>query len=283
MINICIIKPNNYIHSLAYLEIAELLHYSVLELNQNSKISYNFIDINPKVKNIIFGAHLLNDDMINSIPSNTIIFNTEQIESINEIWKRRILLLASKGIIFWDYSNHNLDLLLTKLNVKGRLFEIGFQSNLQRIKINDNKEVDVLFYGSLNNRREKIINSLLKNNVKVKCLFGVYGKDRDDWIGKSKIVLNLHYYESKIFEIVRIFYLLTNAIPIVSEVDENTKLNNNYLKGIKGSNYEDVEKNILSLLENEKERKLIGLNGFNIIKNYPQTNFTKSILNSENS
>ena len=283
MINICIIKPNNYIHSLAYLEIAELLHYSVLELNQNSKISYNFIDINPKVKNIIFGAHLLNDDMINSIPSNTIIFNTEQIESINEIWKRRILLLASKGIVFWDYSNHNLDLLLTKLNVKGRLFEIGFQKNLQRIKMNDNKEVDVLFYGSLNNRREKIINSLLKNNVKVKCLFGVYGKDRDDWIGKSKIVLNLHYYESKIFEIVRIFYLLTNAIPIVSEVDENTKLNNNYLKGIKGSNYEDVEKNILSLLENEKERKLIGLNGFNIIKKYPQINFTKSILNSENS
>ena len=281
MINICIIKPNNYIHSLAYLEIAELLHYSVLELNKNSKISYNFIDINPKVKNIIFGAHLLNDDMINSIPSNTIIFNTEQIESINEIWKRRILLLASKGIIFWDYSNHNLDLLLTKLNVKGRLFEIGFQKNLQRIKMNDNKEVDVLFYGSLNNRREKIINNLLKKNVKVKCLFGVYGKDRDDWIGKSKIVLNLHYYESKIFEIVRIFYLLTNAIPIVSEVDENTKLNNNYLKGIKGSNYEDVEKNILSLLENEKERKLIGLNGFNIIKKYPQINFTKSILNSE--
>ena len=281
MINICIIKPNNYIHSLAYLEIAELLHYSVLELNQNSKISYNFIDINPKVKNIIFGAHLLNDDMINSIPSNTIIFNTEQIESINEIWKRRILLLASKGIVFWDYSNHNLDLLLTKLNVKGRLFEIGFQKNLQRIKMNDNKEVDVLFYGSLNNRREKIINNLLKKNVKVKCLFGVYGKDRDDWIGKSKIVLNLHYYESKIFEIVRIFYLLTNAIPIVSEVDENTKLNNNYLKGIKGSNYEDVEKNILSLLENEKERKLIGLNGFNIIKKYPQINFTKSILNSE--
>ena len=283
MINICIIKPNNYIHSLAYLEIAELLHYSVLELNKNSKISYNFIDINPKVKNIIFGAHLLNDDMINSIPSNTIIFNTEQIESINEIWKRRILLLASKGIIFWDYSNHNLDLLLTKLNVKGRLFEIGFQKNLQRIKMNDNKEVDVLFYGSLNNRREKIINNLLKKNVKVKCLFGVYGKDRDDWIGKSKIVLNLHYYESKIFEIVRIFYLLINAIPIVSEVDENTKLNNNYLKGIKGSNYEDVEKNILSLLENEKERKLIGLNGFNIIKKYPQINFTKSILNSENS
>ena len=283
MINICIIKPNNYIHSLAYLEIAELLHYSVLELNKNSKISYNFIDINPKVKNIIFGAHLLNDDMINSIPNDTIIFNTEQIESINEIWKKRILLLASKGIVFWDYSEHNLNHLLKELNVKGKLFEIGFQKDLQRIKKNNDKEVDVLFYGSMNNRREKIINSLLKKNIKVKCLFGVYGKDRDDWIGKSKLVLNLHFYDSKIFEIVRVFYLLINAIPVVSEIDDDTKYNNNYLKGIKHTKYESLERNILNLLEDEKERKLIGLNGFNIIKKYPQINFTKSILNSENS
>ena len=279
MINICIIKPNNYIHSLAYLEIAELLHYSILELNKNSKISYNFIDINSEVKNIIFGAHLLNDDMINSIPNNTIIFNTEQIESINEIWKKRILLLASKGIIFWDYSNYNLDFLLKNLKVKGKLFEIGFQKNLQRIKLDNDKEVDVLFYGSMNDRRERIINNLLKKNVKVKCLFGVYGQDRDDWISKSKLVLNLHYYDSKIFEIVRVFYLLINGIPVVSEIDENTKINNNYLKGIKISSYKNIERNVLDLLEDEKERLNIGQNGMNIIKNYPQINFTKSILN----
>ena len=135
----------------------------------------------------------------------------------------------------------------------------------------------------MNNRREKIINSLLKKNIKVKSLFGVYGKNRDDWIGKSKLVLNLHFYDSKIFEIVRIFYLLINAIPVVSEIDENTKLNHNYLNGIRHSKYESIERNILNLLEDEKERQLIGLNGMNIIKKYPQINFTRSILNQENS
>ena len=279
MINICIIKPNNYIHSLAYLEIAELLHYSILDLKKKSKITYNFIDINSKVTNIIFGAHLLNDEMINSLPGNTIIFNTEQIESINEVWKKRILLLAKKEIIFWDYSEYNLKFLLNKLDIKGKLFEIGFQKNLQRIETKEKKEVDVLFYGSMNNRREKIINNLLKKNVKVKCLFGVYGKERDDWIATSKLVLNLHFYDSKIFEIVRVFYLLINAIPVVSEIDNHTKFNNNYLEGIKKSNYENIERNIFDLLEDENERKSIGINGMNSIKKYPQINFTKSILN----
>ena len=279
MINICIIKPNNYIHSLAYLEVAELLHYSILDLKKKSKITYNFIDINSEVTNIIFGAHLLNDEMINSLPGNTIIFNTEQIESINEVWKKRILLLAKKEIIFWDYSEYNLKFLLNKLDIKGKLFEIGFQKNLQRIETKENKEVDVLFYGSMNNRREKIINNLLKKNVKVKCLFGVYGKERDDWIATSKLVLNLHFYDSKIFEIVRVFYLLINAIPVVSEIDNHTKFNNNYLKGIKKSNYENIERNIFDLLEDENERKSIGINGMNSIKKYPQINFTKSILN----
>jgi len=77
--------------------------------------------------------------------------------------------------------------------------------------------------------------------------------------------------------------IASTALFAINSIYPNTKLNNNYIKGIMGSSYEDVEKNILSLLENEKERKLIGLNGFNIIKKYPQINFTKSILNSENS
>ena len=71
---------------------------------------------------------------------------------------------------------------------------------------------------------------------------------------------------------------MTNAIPVVSEVDQNTRFNNNYLKGIKTSTYNDIEKNIVNLLENDQERLLIGQSGMNIIKKYPQINFTKSIL-----
>jgi hypothetical protein len=48
-------------------------------------------------------------------------------------------------------------------------------------------------------------------------LFGVYGEQRDAIIARSKLVLNIHYYPAKIFEIVRISWLLANAVCVVSE------------------------------------------------------------------
>ena len=44
----------------------------------------------------------------------------------------------------------------------------------------------------------------------------------------------------KIFEIIRVFYLMTNGIPIVAEYDQNTKINNDYLSGIKATSYNEL-------------------------------------------
>ena len=85
MINVCVIKPKNYIHYQAFKELAELIYFSLKELNHKTQITFNYLDKDPNSKNILLGAHLLNDDLINSIPKNTIIFNTEQIESITDV------------------------------------------------------------------------------------------------------------------------------------------------------------------------------------------------------
>ena len=280
MINVCLIKPKNYIHYLALQELAELIHFSVLELGLKSQITFNYCDNNPSTKNIVLGAHLLNDNLIEDIPENTIIFNTEQIESITENWKKKILNLAKKNIIFWDYSQYNLDYLSKTINIKGKLFQIGYQKELNRINHNIDKNIDVLFYGSINARREHIINKLKDRKINVKTLFGVYGKERDDLIAKSKLILNMHMYDSKIFEIVRVFYLLSNSIPVLTEVGSDTKFNNDFLDLICKSTYENIEKNIIYLLENDKKRIEIGENGLNAIKKFPQIKFTEQILNT---
>ena len=280
MINVCLIKPKNYIHYLALQELAELIHFSVLELGLKSQITFNYCDNNPSTKNIVLGAHLLNDNLIEDIPENTIIFNTEQIESITENWKKKILNLARKNIIFWDYSQYNLDYLSKTINIKGKLFQIGYQKELNRINHNIDKNIDVLFYGSINARREHIINKLKDRKINVKTLFGVYGKERDDLIAKSKLTLNMHMYDSKIFEIVRVFYLLSNSIPVLTEVESDTKFNNDFLDLICKSTYENIEKNIIYLLENDKKRIELGENGLNAIKKFPQIKFTEQILNT---
>ena len=281
MINVCVIKPKNYPHYLAFKELAELIYFSIKELNINSQISFNFFDQNPSNRNILLGAHLLNDDLLNSIPPNTIIFNTEQIESIDNNWKKRIISLSSKNFIFWDYSKYNLEYLFKKNNIEGKLFNIGYQKELNRIKSLQNKDIDVLFYGSINPRRKYIIDKLIENKIKVKTLFGVYEKERDKLIANSKIVLNMHMYDSKIFEIIRVFYLLTNGVTVVSEVGSDTKSNNKYLDSICSCEYEQICERIIHLLKNHKERKEIGMKGLDTIKKFPQSLFTKEILDNK--
>ena len=279
MFNICIIKPKNYIHYQAFTEIAELIHFSLLNLNCKSSITFNHLDTNPEKKNIIFGGHLLNNDLINKVPNNSIVFNTEQIESNTEEWRERIIKLANRNIELWDYSLFNIKFTQDKTNIKAKLFEIGYQRELNRITHKKTKKVDVLFYGSINDRRKIIIDKLIEKNIKVKCLFGVYGKDRDDWIAKSKLVLNMHMYDSKIFEIIRVFYLMTNGVPVVAEYDDKTKINNNFLMGIKTASYNKLVEMIVHLVNNENEREKLGDKGLFEIKKYPQEQFTKKILN----
>ena len=279
MFNICIIKPKDYIHYQAFTEIAELIHFSLLNLNCKSSITFNHLDTNPEKKNIIFGGHLLNNDLINKVPNNSIVFNTEQIESNTEEWRERIIKLANRNIELWDYSLFNIKFTQDKTNIKAKLFEIGYQRELNRITHKKTKKVDVLFYGSINDRRKIIIDKLIEKNIKVKCLFGVYVKDRDDWIAKSKLVLNMHMYDSKIFEIIRVFYLMTNGVPVVAEYDDKTKINNNFLMGIKTVPYNELVEMIVHLVNSENEREELGHNGLLEIKKYPQEQFTKKILN----
>ena len=279
MFNICIIKPKDYIHYQAFTEIAELIHFSLLNLNCKSSITFNHLDTNPEKKNIIFGGHLLNNDLINKVPKNSIVFNTEQIESNTEEWRERIIKLANRNIELWDYSLFNIKFTQDKTNIKAKLFEIGYQRELNRITQEKTKKVDVLFYGSINDRRKIIIDKLIEKNIKVKCLFGVYGKDRDDWIAKSKLVLNMHMYDSKIFEIIRVFYLMTNGVPVVAEYDDKTKINNNFLMGIKTASYNKLVEMIVHLVNNENEREKLGDKGLFEIKKYPQEQFTKKNLN----
>lgn len=92
------------------------------------------------------------------------------------------------------------------------------------------QDVDVCFYGSMNHRRAKIIDALKASVVStvttdgeivdrplVVAQFSGYGGYRDKVIARSKIVLNMHYYDSAIFEIFRCSHLFANKKCVISE------------------------------------------------------------------
>ena len=94
--NICIIKPNNYVHSEAFWELAQLLAYSLRDLEYKTNININELEANSH--NIIFGSHLLPDNEFEiltnkNIINPTIIFNTEQLYLENNNWTNKVFSL----------------------------------------------------------------------------------------------------------------------------------------------------------------------------------------------
>jgi hypothetical protein len=66
------------------------------------------------------------------------------------------------------------------------------------------------------------LDELQTRGFHVEAPFGLYGAARDELIARSKIVLNLHQFETAQLEQVRISYLLNNRCFVVSELaDEN--------------------------------------------------------------
>jgi len=273
-INICILSAN--IHSNAFYETAELLHYSFKELNIDSTISVNNIQKDANL-NIFFGGHLLHREQFSIIPKDSVIFNTEPIYDDQVAARTAILELAEKFEI-WDYSKINIEYFKSKNFTKIKLFKFGYQKELQRITKPVLQDIDVLFYGSINARRAKIIEELSQSGLKVKSLFGVYGKERDEFISRSKVILTVYYYNTKTFDIIRFFYLMANSKAIICESDIDFPIPSQYSRGVCGVDYDEIVSTVKYYVENSKLRTNLELQTLENLKSLPQVNFSKELF-----
>jgi hypothetical protein len=273
--NVCIVAPNGYNHSFAFWELAELIHYSLLELGHGSKLQLNAVDVN--AKNIIIGCHLLDPNFINHAPKNSVILNTEQLEGNGTNWNEGIYRWV-KNFEVWDYSQKNITTLKEQGIADPKHLKIGYQKELRRINFSESPDIDVLFYGSINDRRKKILDQLASEGLRVKAVFGIYGQERDHLVARSKIVLNHHFYESEIFEVVRVFYLLINSAAVVGEVNEKTSISDLYKKAIWHAPYNDLIEACLKISRDDVFREKIAVKGFNLISQHPQAQYTKLVL-----
>jgi len=272
--NICIIQPKDYVHSMAFWELAELLLYSLHELNHQAAIQFNKIDTD--CKNILIGFHLLDIKFASQLPKNSVLINAEQFLG-GTPWNENILQWI-RSFEVWDYSTQNIEFFKAQGIENIKYLELGYQSELSRIKVKAVQDIDVLFYGSINDRRVKVLDALKSSGLNVHASFGIYGKDRDDLIARSKLVLNLHYYESEIFEVVRVFYLLSNSIPVVGEINPSTVVSDIYKNAVLGVPYQELANACIGLVKDDQERELQGRRGLEIIKQFPQKLFTLNLI-----
>ena len=166
---------------------------------------------------IVMGANNMAEDSRNPIPRDMIVYNTEQIAAQNGISHQMQSYKLYRNFVVWDYSQANIDRMREFGLEKTVHCPLGYIPSMTKIAPAASQDVDVLWVGSVNQRREEILSAIEATGLKVKRLFGMYGEERDAWIARSKVVLNLHFYERAVFEVFRCSHLWANKKCVLTE------------------------------------------------------------------
>jgi len=270
---VTLISPPGYVHTQAFSEIAETIHYGLSSLGYDSILTTQLDE--PGRRAILLGAHLMNQANVGQPKPGSIIYNFEQVD-IDSKWINRTYLDLLKRHPVWDYSQRNIAL-LKEMGVREiEYVPIGWMPQLTRI-VPSISDIDVLFYGSINERRQRILNELKAKNLRVEHVFGVYGRERDALIARSKIVLNLHYYESKIFEVARVSYLLANGVCVVSE-DGLDPAESQFSDALAFAAYGELVNTCVRLLSDHDARARLGARGKELMQSQREERFLERVL-----
>lgn len=274
-VRIVTVQPAGYAHSAAFREYASALLAAFATLGAQVDAADNEILAGDGV-NVVFGAHLLAPGT--ALPSNTIIVNLEQMRAG---WPARIPhyleMLRQHPVL--DYSPSNVERIREITgNAHVHVLTPGYVPQLTCIPAAAEQDVDVLFYGILNERRHKILEALRAAGLVVQHLEGVYGAERDQWIARSKIVLNVHYYDDKIHEVIRTSWLLANRKAVVSECEPDTEIADDLREAVVAVPYDDLVQTCVALVSDDARRHEAAQHGFDIFARRDQAAILAALL-----
>jgi hypothetical protein len=286
--NICIVRFPGPIPAFeAYREVAETVKYGLQALGYNAIISDDKLMDN--CVNIVFGWQFWQQSdpaRYSMLSEPTIFYNLEKIPDLPGI-VQSIFSATEARVPIWDYNIENCDLIRQRYWVSNVYYvPIGYMPEMSRISPTAEQDIDVLFYGGVTERRGKILEDLRDAGLKIEVLKNLFGLERDQYIARAKVVLNIHSEQNihwgslkDTFEIVRVSYLLANSKAVVSEYSEkSTSIEDDLLDALVLVDYKDLVPACVDLVKNAKKRRFYERKGFSVISARDETIYLKEAL-----
>lgn len=274
---VTVLCPPGYQHWEAFKEVAVTVHLALQRLGHDSVLTHELRL--PGRRHIIFGSNLLahHPNPTDAFPENAILYNLEQISPDSQ-WITQGLLDVFRKHTVWDYSARNIAE-LERMGVGGvSHVPIGYVPELERMQPMAEEDIDVLFIGSLNERRIAPIRRLALDGLNTVVRFGLYGEARDALLARAKIVLNVHFYQSQVFEIVRVSYLLANSRFVVSEHSCDTEEEDQFATGLVFTDYAEIADTCRYFVQRPDERRARAEAGRALMRSKPATDFLRPAI-----
>jgi hypothetical protein len=225
------VVPDKSMHGLhGYKDVIDTVQWGLTQLGHTA--SYGLNELSPQGRNIIFGAQVLHPSMLEQLPAETIVYNFEQGRDLPLEELRPQMKIAARRFEVWDYSEANMPMWERLGALRAEVVPVGYAPILQRVPRVE-QDIDVLVYGVPGAERLQAFQDLCLAGLTCVFACGLYGEARDQLIARSRVVLNMHLYQTKIFEIVRVSYLMANRKCVVASVDEDTVIEDDIAAGIR--------------------------------------------------
>jgi hypothetical protein len=189
-------------------------------------------------------------------PRRTIIFNFEQLGSDHSVASVEYLSWLRNWMVA-DYHSANVEYLKRLNGNAQQIFELPVvpgPSIAFRPDLDSGKSVDVLFFGSPNERRAEILRRLQAAGMSVESVAGAYAGELAPAIRRARVVLHAHFHDTALFPTARILQPVMDGVPIVCEASAFSALSDWSRSGIVFAEYDGLVAACRSLLNSREEQ-----------------------------
>lgn len=254
--------------------LAERLGIDVLELNPHAPRPFVFSELAACLCQSVQQAghdcrHLINqrpgpgrvalvfvpapgwEDFVSTLDrQRTVLINLEQFGSDSAL----IVNGHIDKLLSWplaDYITANVDYLRRTQVLKHAVCELPFvpgSAAIFRPELATEKSVDVLFFGSLNERRQRVLAQIEAAGLTVETVSGAYAWELTPAILRARLVLHVHFYETRLFPIARMLQPVANGVPVVCETSVHSRLSDWSQSGMVFAEYDALAAACVALL-----------------------------------
>ncbi len=177
---------------------------------------------------IICGAHDFSKyNVLSSLRAHfgkIIVFNQEPLTATQrQFMHPRYENWIKEADEVWDYDEKNIEY-LQKMRTDVKLHVLKPFKDWSKYQVPE-KDIDILFYGAMNEHRATVLRELRKR-YNVVVIGNVFGDLLDEFILRSKVLLNIHYYyECAMQEQARMIRWIGSPCRIISEKSWKNYLN----------------------------------------------------------
>ena len=208
---------------------------------------------------LILGANLYAAASLENLAENSIIFNVEN--SSSQFFTPEYVELIRRFRV-WDFCEGNARYLERAYRRPIHYLKMFYVDSLTRIPDVEEQDIDVLFYGSFNERRSAVLDALVARGIRVEARFGVFGNELEHLISRSKVVINIHYYDNGRLELIRIFDLLANSRAVVSELNPEEMVDADLTGAFVAVPYEQLVEATIDLVRDPQKRRNLSTAAF---------------------